>query len=292
MYITKEQNTMLIKLCYIINNTNGYKYVNAPNAGLANVPNGVIFRAFYKEPNLADTIDGGELLLYFYNTSGNSVCLSTSDVLDYVQIGNKWICPRTSNPPVYMMWADKLSASRGKTSFLNNETLTTNPSQTIQFNFSSTDNGESESANNYSSSSPSPCDDPNYSFNYPLEIPKYAIGYMRIPLRKNPWPCHINSRLSKPNTSNEEKQADVLNKFSIYPNPAKDNVHIEYAGNTNKNARIQMYSINGQLIEDRNIEVSEGINKYSISTTSLAKGTYILKLINDQETKTEKIVIQ
>jgi len=172
------------------------------------------------------------------------------------------------------------------TSFLNNEALTTNPSQTIQFNFSSTDNGESESANNYSSSSPSPCDDPNYSFNYPLEIPKYAIGYMRIPLRKNPWPCHINSRLSKPNTSNEEKQADVLNKFSIYPNPANDILHI----NTSTSLVNESYAIINTLGQTVLIGKLEN-ERSTIDVQTLQAGVYFLQINFNGAAVTDKFLI-
>jgi hypothetical protein len=280
----------------IINNTNGYKYVNTPNAGLTNVPNGVKFRAFYKEPvPIPDNLrinppvnnnppplveaNSGELLLYFHNTSGSNQLINIDEYLPFISnINGKSY--RSWYTKKYAIWSDKLFASRGKTSFLNNETISTNPSQTIQF-LNTNNEGEDET-----DIADEDFDESTGNF----IIKKYSIGYIKFKIyeNKNNW-CGTPVQVRKSKLDEIMAGSKI---FTIYPNPAKDNVHIEYAGNTNKNARIQMYSINGQIVEDRNIEVSEGVNKYIIPTTSLAKGTYILKLINDQETKTEKIVIQ
>lgn len=65
--------------------------------------------------------------------------------------------------------------------------------------------------------------------------------------------------------------------IQFYPNPVKDELHIETNGSINK---IEVYSMNGQLlIESKSNQVP---------TASLIKGTYILKIITDSYTETQR----
>ena len=58
--------------------------------------------------------------------------------------------------------------------------------------------------------------------------------------------------------------------FSIYPNPASENIYIK--GIDGGNAKLEIYMINGSLIKE---SVGD-----KISVTDIESGTYILKIKN------------
>jgi len=69
------------------------------------------------------------------------------------------------------------------------------------------------------------------------------------------------------------------NEINIFPNPAKDILNIENA----ENAEIQIYNIVGELIIST--------KQTSVDVSSLATGTYIVKVISENNTTTKKINI-
>lgn len=77
--------------------------------------------------------------------------------------------------------------------------------------------------------------------------------------------------------SSMETNSDV----SVYPNPAKDEVRISNIEHGN----IYLYNINGQLVMER--QNVKGSCKLDIS--KFENGTYILKIINNEETITTKV---
>ena len=65
---------------------------------------------------------------------------------------------------------------------------------------------------------------------------------------------------------------------SLYPNPSKDKVTIEFNLENFENVKIELFNINGQLVRTIAPNVfSVGDNKLEFSTASLANGTYIVK---------------
>lgn len=74
------------------------------------------------------------------------------------------------------------------------------------------------------------------------------------------------------------------NIFSIYPNPASDNIKITGA----KNFNLQINDITGRLILSKVIHD----NNYAVSIASLNKGLYLLKISDGNKTFCRKIVIK
>ncbi|HND45261.1 MAG TPA: T9SS type A sorting domain-containing protein, partial [Chitinophagales bacterium] len=268
----------------IINNTKGYKFVNVPNGGFTNVPTGVKIRVFKKDALGTPAIgeNAGELIIYYYNTSGSSQTLNLNTYLSSISqnviSGYSLRYNPTSNKYKFTLWSDKMSASRGKTVLNTSETLSNNASVTIQFRdgYLSGSSGETELLINSS--------DLDASSNF--KINKYEIGYIRVPL------IYGASAMRKAKETEENFNLLKGNNFSIYPNPAKDNITLEYAGEINKNAILEIFDMKGELQYQKNIEIQDGINKYNIITNNLSKGTYIIKLKNNTEIKTEKIIIE
>ncbi|MBZ4044735.1 endonuclease [Flavobacterium hibisci] len=83
---------------------------------------------------------------------------------------------------------------------------------------------------------------------------------------------------------NEEIISDS-NKILIYPNPSDGNLNIRL-GNSDKPYSIEIISLSGQKnFEKQNTKDSE------ITVSNLARGTYILKIIQEEKTVTKKIII-
>ena len=266
----------------IINNTKDYKYINIANGGFTSLPNGVKIRVFKRDTTGTPTVGGnaGELLIYFYNTSGTAQTLNLNGYLSNISQniipGTSLRYNSTNNKYKFTLWSDKMSASRGKIASLNDETIYNDATKTIRFRdgYLSGSSGEAETlidANDLDSSS-------NFKIN------RYEIGYIRIPL--------VYGASAQRKAKENDETEILMQKFSIYPNPAKDYITIEYAGEPNKTATIELYNLMGQLAKQKTIEIKEGINQYNIITQELAKGMYVVKLKNGTEIKTEKIIIQ
>jgi hypothetical protein len=77
-------------------------------------------------------------------------------------------------------------------------------------------------------------------------------------------------------SENDIISQDVNEIVNIYPNPASDNIYIEYAFlNNDKNRTIRIYNTNGQLVDQIKLERAIGLFNY---TNALPAGNYIIKV--------------
>ena len=72
-------------------------------------------------------------------------------------------------------------------------------------------------------------------------------------------------------------------KVSVYPNPANTEIHVDNA----EGATISVYNLMGQSV----MTVTDANKFNTLNTADLAAGTYIVKVINDNNVKTQKINI-
>jgi len=75
-------------------------------------------------------------------------------------------------------------------------------------------------------------------------------------------------------------QKNILNNIQVYPNPAKDLIHIK--GNFDS---VELISISGQ-------NMLIGINNESMNISGIPNGIYILKIEKENLLHTQKIIIQ
>ena len=86
--------------------------------------------------------------------------------------------------------------------------------------------------------------------------------------------------------------AGIENALQLYPNPAKNELNIEYTSANNQEVRISLYDLLGKeiaVITDRSMQGKQSIN---YNTSKLPKGLYLLRLQSGTETITRKIEIQ
>ncbi len=75
--------------------------------------------------------------------------------------------------------------------------------------------------------------------------------------------------------------------IKVYPNPAKDNLTIDFNNvSTSKNTDVLIYNIQGQLLIQQQIKQE----KTELNINSLAKGMYIVKVLNENKTIVSKFV--
>jgi len=97
------------------------------------------------------------------------------------------------------------------------------------------------------------------------------------------------------------KQIDLDSKFSIspvvsaslegrlleiiaFPNPATNqlSLQLDAANFFRGNAILAIYDLTGKLLSDQTIEISELTTPYNLNISDLPKGTYVLKICNEQ----------
>jgi PKD repeat protein len=80
--------------------------------------------------------------------------------------------------------------------------------------------------------------------------------------------------------------------YSVTPNPSAGNFDLIIASPSVDNLHTEVHNFYGQLIEERTISISKGINKFLYDLSGKAKGIYSLKIFNDNESHLIKIAIQ
>lgn len=258
----------------VIDNKAGYQYNTIANAGFTSVPAGVKFRSFYKSGGNCN-YDVGELLLYYANTSGTEYTINI----------NNYLAPMfTSNPTYYIpsglvynygTWANKLYASCGAS-----YSTATEPGNTDAYFISNPTDAlkNIQIADGYLTT-------PQVSS---FTIKKYAVGYLRIPIRQTVGIISCAGRLANPNTT---LKSEPENKFNIYPNPAKDKISIDLFSTQKSVGNIEIYNMEGKMVQIDNVELLEGNNSTQIDISPLPSASYIVKINYNETSISKKIEI-
>ncbi|WP_395053597.1 GEVED domain-containing protein, partial [Flavobacterium sp.] len=132
-----------------------------------------------------------------------------------------------------------------------------------------------------------------------ITIPANAhIGNNRLRTRiqygsSNPLPCgtigygEVEDYTIKVNPTSLNTTNFLENKFAIYPNPNNGNFTINLGSVLNSDAKLEIYSVNGQLIFKK--EIKNSIEDVNFNATT---GIYFVKVTNDFITTTKKIVVK
>jgi hypothetical protein len=82
-----------------------------------------------------------------------------------------------------------------------------------------------------------------------------------------------------------------INNLTLYPNPASENVTIEFNSLVSTSVKLELLDVTGKLMKSVNATNVIGNYKYSMNTTDLAKGIYFLKVSSDKSVETKKVII-
>jgi len=76
--------------------------------------------------------------------------------------------------------------------------------------------------------------------------------------------------------------------LQVHPNPAGESVLIHFNGEMGKNARLQVQTLNGKIIQEHSLNAAE-TNSINISLTGLAAGIYLIHYADDTLKLTQKL---
>lgn len=79
--------------------------------------------------------------------------------------------------------------------------------------------------------------------------------------------------------------------FSLYPNPAKNNLFISIDDLQNASATIKLINVQGQVMQSMIVNKTAGSTNVTLNVASLAPGMYILQLQDGTVLKNSKVVI-
>ena len=100
----------------------------------------------------------------------------------------------------------------------------------------------------------------------------------------------------KQNSKKENKRGALSDAFEIslncYPNPVKDELHIELTSDSEQKAKIILYSIDGKEMQRIETDNENVIFETTIDMSNYEKGNYLLRVISGKKQVTEKIVKQ
>lgn len=120
----------------------------------------------------------------------------------------------------------------------------------------------------------------------------WVSGFIGIGAKINaPLICRIQ-RPEMP-TNTEETQL-TENIATVFPNPLMDRTSIEFSIPDNvKTVKVTLYSIGGEMIDNiySSNNAKKGKNSFSFDTSTLAQGTYLIKvMLDEKEVKSQNIV--
>jgi len=101
---------------------------------------------------------------------------------------------------------------------------------------------------------------------------------------------NVNSTDFTINSNLSTNEVSKVNEFTIFPNPSNGIFILE--SNSSKNLSYSVYSIDGRLVSSkRDIEARSGKVSEKVNLSNLASGVYIIKVENDGQTTSKKLII-
>jgi hypothetical protein len=91
-------------------------------------------------------------------------------------------------------------------------------------------------------------------------------------------------------TVNVEDFSTNNNEFNVYPNPANVEIYILF-DKLNKPATIKIYDVIGKEIKSE-VYYPHQTSTFSISTSDISEGIYLINIISEEKTFSKKLIIQ
>ncbi len=94
--------------------------------------------------------------------------------------------------------------------------------------------------------------------------------------------------------ANTDILTDRITALQVYPNPASgQDVQLSFEVNTSETTvQIQLFDLMGRQVVSQSINAEEGVNAFNFTTANLAKGVYIVRVINGGERFDQKLIVE
>lgn len=80
-------------------------------------------------------------------------------------------------------------------------------------------------------------------------------------------------------------------EFSVYPNPAKNQITVDFSSTNNKSSNLIISDLLGKTVKECSVNSSNGINRIDINLNNLNDGVYFINFSNNDIKSTKKLVI-
>lgn len=80
-------------------------------------------------------------------------------------------------------------------------------------------------------------------------------------------------------------------EFSVYPNPAKNQITVDFSSTNNKSSNLIISDLLGKTVKEFSVNSSNGINRIDINLNNLNDGIYFINFSNNDIKSTKKLVI-
>jgi hypothetical protein len=79
--------------------------------------------------------------------------------------------------------------------------------------------------------------------------------------------------------------------YFIYPNPADDNVTVDFSESDARNVTISLLDLSGRQLETRQINGNDQ-RRISLNVSEYAAGMYLLQIMQDGLVSSEKLIVR
>jgi hypothetical protein len=87
--------------------------------------------------------------------------------------------------------------------------------------------------------------------------------------------------------------SNLIQNISVYPNPAKENVQINFENKDSKSATILLIDMKGDLMQSKRMNLQNGPNNTSFHVSELPTGVYSISIIDEKNNSiTKQIVVE
>ena len=129
---------------------------------------------------------------------------------------------------------------------------------------------------------------PSVAEQYAVRFNLYGNQYYKSGLHS----AQIASDDIKGETAGTQSQlVGVLDEFKLIPNPAKENVRIVYSSESDENWNLQLYSVVGSLVYNKE-GISSAVSQVEVNISELPIGVYIVHIHQEGNSVTQKLVVE
>ncbi|HRE24226.1 MAG TPA: T9SS type A sorting domain-containing protein, partial [Bacteroidia bacterium] len=89
-----------------------------------------------------------------------------------------------------------------------------------------------------------------------------------------------------------EAGIETAKQINVYPNPANDMVNISYQSTTTELIKVSMMDYSGKLVINQNVQVTSGMNNYTLDVSKMASGVYMLNIQSESGNMQRKLIKQ
>ncbi|HET6990497.1 MAG TPA: T9SS type A sorting domain-containing protein, partial [Bacteroidia bacterium] len=79
-------------------------------------------------------------------------------------------------------------------------------------------------------------------------------------------------------------------EISVYPNPADENIHVEWSSDERGKVILTLTDITGRIVLQKEIEENQNNTSTDFDIHSLSNGMYVLRVQNGTQRFTEKLI--